>query len=303
MLVRSFFLRYNESGDKMFVKMIGVAMNQGCDIEGTQLATAFLKKHGLEFEYEIFPNLELADQNGIKHGELIADVCLRLKNSVKEVLYNKDFPLIIGGDHALAMGSISANMRDDRAILWIDAHGDVNTVMSSVTKRAHGMPLAALMGHGDPRFLDIIGEPYLKPHQIIMFGIRSLDDPEIEFLNQHSIRYITMNEINEKGEQACIEEVVDHCKQFAHTHISFDLDSIDPAYCPGVSTPVARGLHPSTTLNLIDQLFKTVSISSMDIVEFNPLLDNGDSLTILNETLKIVYRKVGEHTYALNIEE
>jgi arginase len=287
----------------MFVKMIGVAMNQGCDIEGTQLATAFLKQNGIEFADEIIPQMELYATNGIKHGELIADVCDRLKNSVKDALRNREFPLIIGGDHSLAMGSIAANMRTDRAILWIDAHGDVNTPQTSVTKRAHGMPLASLMGFGDQRFLDIIDQPYLRPEQILLFGIRSLDDPEVIFLDQHGIRYITMNEINEKGEQVCIEEVLDHCKRFAHTHISFDLDSIDPAYCPGVSTPVSRGLHPSTPLILIDQLFKTVSVSSMDIVEFNPILDNGDSLTILKETLKIVNRKVGEVTYALNIEE
>ncbi|PKM63548.1 MAG: hypothetical protein CVU96_07340 [Firmicutes bacterium HGW-Firmicutes-20] len=287
----------------MFVKMIGVAMNQGCDIEGTQLATAFLKSHGFEFEEEIFPDKELSERNGIKHGELIADVCLRLKNKVKEVLLKREFPLIIGGDHSLAIGSIGANMRVDRAVLWIDAHGDVNTPQSSITKRAHGMPLASLMGYGDPRFLEVIKPPFLTPKQIIMFGIRSLDDPEVVFLQQQGIRYITMDEINEKGEQSCIEEVLDHCKQFAHTHISFDLDSIDPAYCPGVSTPVVRGLHPSVPLNLIDQLFKTVSVSSMDIVEFNPLLDNGDGMTILKETLKIVSRKVNEVTYALNIEE
>lgn len=287
----------------MLVKKIGVAMNQGCDIEGTQFATAFLKQNGIEFEDEIIPNMALFGQNGIKHGELIADVCDRLKNSVKDALLNREFPLIIGGDHSLAMGSISANMRGDRAVLWIDAHGDVNTPQSSITKRAHGMPLASLMGYGDPRFLEIIDQPYLLPEQIMLFGIRSLDDPEVIFLDQHGIRYITMSEINEKGEQGCIEEVIEHCKRFAHTHISFDLDSIDPAYCPGVSTPVTRGLHPSTPLNLIDQLFKTVSVSSMDIVEFNPLMDNGDSLIILKETLKIVDRKVGEVTYALNIEE
>jgi len=287
----------------MFVKMIGVAMNQGCDIEGTQLATAFLKQNGIEFADEILPRLELFTANGIKHGELIADVCNRLKESVKDALRKREFPLIIGGDHSLAMGSIAANMRPDRAILWIDAHGDVNTPQTSVTKRAHGMPLASLMGYGDQRFLDIIDQPYLRPEQILLFGIRSLDDPEVIFLQQHGIRYITMSEINEKGEQVCIEEVLNHCKRFAHTHISFDLDSIDPAYCPGVSTPVSRGLHPSTPLNLIDQLFKTVSISSMDIVEFNPILDNGDSMTILKETLKIVSRKVGEVTYALNVEE
>lgn len=283
--------------------MIGVAMNQGCDIEGTQLATAFLKQNGIEFADEILPRLELFTANGIKHGELIADVCNRLKESVKDALRKREFPLIIGGDHSLAMGSIAANMRPDRAILWIDAHGDVNTPQTSVTKRAHGMPLASLMGYGDQRFLDIIDQPYLRPEQILLFGIRSLDDPEVIFLQQHGIRYITMSEINEKGEQVCIEEVLNHCKRFAHTHISFDLDSIDPAYCPGVSTPVSRGLHPSTPLNLIDQLFKTVSISSMDIVEFNPILDNGDSMTILKETLKIVSRKVGEVTYALNVEE
>lgn len=283
--------------------MIGVAMNQGCDIEGTQLATAFLKQNGIEFADEILPRLELFTANGIKHGELIADVCNRLKESVKDALRKREFPLIIGGDHSLAMGSIAANMRPDRAILWIDAHGDVNTPQTSVTKRAHGMPLASLMGYGDQRFLDIIDQPYLRPEQILLFGIRSLDDPEVIFLQQHGIRYITMSEINEKGEQVCIEEVLNHCKRFAHTHISFDLDSIDPAYCPGVSTPVSRGLHPSTPLNLIDQLFKTVSISSMDIVEFNPILDNGDSMAILKETLKIVSRKVGEVTYALNVEE
>lgn len=278
-------------------------MNQGCDIEGTQLATAFLKQNGIEFVDEILPQMELFTATGIKHGELIADVCNRLKESVKDALRKREFPLIIGGDHSLAMGSIAANMRPDRAILWIDAHGDVNTPQTSVTKRAHGMPLASLMGYGDQRFLDIIDHPYLRPEQILLFGIRSLDDPEVIFLEQHGIRYITMSEINEKGEQVCIEEVLDHCKRFAHTHISFDLDSIDPAYCPGVSTPVSRGLHPSTPLNLIDQLFKTVSVSSMDIVEFNPILDNGDSMTILKETLKIVSRKVGEVTYALNIEE
>lgn len=301
--MRSFFLRYNENGDKMYVKMIGVSMNQGCDIEGTQLATAFLKQQGMIFEDEISPIMGLSDQNGVKNGKLIADVCLRLKESVKEVLIERDFPLIIGGDHSLAIGSISANMRTDRAVLWIDAHGDVNTPETSVTHRAHGMPLASLMGYGDPRFVEIAGQPTLTPGQIIMFGIRSLDDPEVVFLKEKGIRYITTDEIHTKGEQACIEEVINHCKQFAHTHISFDLDSIDPAYCPAVSTPVVRGLHPSIPLNLISTLFNTVIVSSMDIVEYNPLLDNGNGLTIIEETLKIVHRKVSEYAYALNLND
>lgn len=276
-------------------------MNQGCDIEGTQLATAFLKQRGMEFEDEISPLLELSDQNGVRNGELIADVCRRLKKSVTKVLLDRDFPLIIGGDHSLAIGSISANMRSDRAVLWIDAHGDVNTPQTSVTHRAHGMPLASLMGYGDPGFVEIAGQPTLQPEQIILFGIRSLDDPEVVFLKEKGIRYITSDEIHARGEQACIEEVINHCKQFAHTHISFDLDSIDPAYCPAVSTPVVRGLHPSIPLNLIAMLFNTVVISSMDIVEFNPLLDNGNGLTIVEETLKIVNRKVSEYAYALNL--
>lgn len=277
----------------MSSKKIGVVLNEGCGIDGPQLAIADLLARGFVFDEIIESNPKLKDDSFVLNRHIVADVADRLKQAVLEIREDDDFPVIIGGDHALAMGSIAAMKDSHRAVLWIDAHGDSNTPESSLTKRSHGMPVAALMGYGDDAFLDVIEPPFVRPEQFLLFGIRSLDDLEAKFIEEHNIPMITMDEIFSHSEEEIIDIVLEKLRPFTSVHISFDLDSIDPVYSPGVSTPVAKGLHPSIPLKLIERLFKEEKVSSLDIVEYNPLHDNGNTLVILEETLRIVRKYKG----------
>lgn len=281
------------SGDKMSSKKIGVVLNEGCGIDGPQLAIADLLARGFVFDEIIESNPKLKDDSYVLNRHIVSDVIDRLKQAVTEISEEGGFPVIIGGDHALSMGSCAAMKEKRRAVLWIDAHGDSNTPESSLTKRSHGMPVAALMGYGDDAFLDVIEAPYFKAEQFLLFGIRSLDQQEEAFIEEHKIPMISMEEIFKHSEDEIIEIVLAKLEPFTSVHISFDLDSIDPVYSPGVSTPVAKGLHPSVPLKLIERLFKEEKVSSMDIVEYNPLHDNGNTLVILEETLRIVRRYKG----------
>jgi len=278
----------------MAYKKIGVALNQGCDVDGPQLAIKSLQSKGIVFDTVIEADDHIDKPSKVLHSAVVADVANRLKQAVQMALTDGFFPLIVGGDHALSMGSVSANQQANRLVIWIDAHGDSNTHESSLTKRAHGMPIAALMGHGHPDFMTFISPPYLQSHQIFLFGIRALDQAEVEFIQQHKIKMITMEDILVYGETYCLQELLHYAQSFDQVHISFDLDSLDPIESPGVSTPVANGLSHQYALRILESLFNHLNITSMDCVEYNPLLDiNDQTFNILDQVLKLVKQAKG----------
>lgn len=264
----------------MSIIRIGVGCNVGAQIDGTQHAASVASTWIKSPEVMITQNRSLGSEDHYLY--MILDVVTRLQGHVKKVIDDGNFPLIIGGDHSIAMGSLP--YKENTLVLWIDAHGDVNTPEGSITQRIHGMPLAALMGYGDDRFLKVIAKPYLKPEQVMFVGVRALDEKEAEFIQDHQLKMVDYHQ----SIAQVIQEVLEHAKQFEHIHISFDMDSLDPSVAPGVSTAVKDGLSLDFAQELVEAVFKTNKVRSMDIVEFNPLIETRVTIHAFTKLIDIV---------------
>lgn len=272
------------------IKRIGVELKEGCDIDGGDLAIKSLADL-LEFDeiLSIDP-AKLKKEDPLYLGA-VTDINVRLKAVVRETQKAGDFPLVFGGDHALAIGSISGILTDKTGVIWIDAHGDCNTDQSSLSRRIHGMPLAVLQGHGHPR-LTALNDVVLKSSDILQIGIRSLDKEEEILMKQWGVRYITMKEIKTKGFDWMMREL--QAFEAAHPvlHVSFDCDSIDPAEAPGVNTPAKHGLSLNEVRTILHSL-PFDKVSSMDIVEYNPVKDNGQTKAMVIAIDALVSAKKG----------
>jgi len=272
------------------IKRIGVELKEGCDIQGGDLAIKALQD-GLVFEEIISINPTLLKNEDPLYISAVTDLNHRLKHAVSSVLKEGHFPLVFGGDHALAIGSISATMTRDTGVLWIDAHGDCNTVESSPSHRIHGMPLAILQGHGHPR-LTAMNDRTLKAKDILQVGIRSLDEEEQALMDRWGVRYITMVDIKTQGYAWMLKEVEAFVATHQRIHVSFDCDSVDPKDAPGVNTPYKNGLSLSDVMTLLKSLDYT-KVFSMDIVEFNPTRDNGQTKAMILAIDALVSEKKG----------
>ncbi|MFC4103662.1 arginase [Paenibacillus xanthanilyticus] len=189
------------------------------------------------------------------------------------------FPLAIGGDHSLAIGTVAAAAKARRrlGVLWIDAHGDLNTPQTSPSGNIHGMSLAALLGLGDPRFTGIGGPgAKLNPGHIALVGARELDVGEKELIRELGIACFTMHDIDRYGMARVMENAIRVVSEGTDgVHLSFDIDSVDPGEAPGTGTPVRGGLNYREAHLAMEMLHEAAIVTSADLVEVNPLLDNG----------------------------
>jgi len=260
------------------IKRIGVELKEGCDINGGDLAIKSLQNL-LDFDEILSIDPSLIKNEEPLYLQAVTEINQRLKNIVSETHKQSDFPLVFGGDHALAIGSISASLTQKTGVLWIDAHGDCNTVESSPSHRIHGMPLAVLQGYGHPQ-LTQLNDVILKGTDIIQIGIRSLDEEETHLMKQWGIRSITMEEIRSKGWPWVNKELSSFIESHELLHVSFDCDSVDPKEAPGVNTPYKDGLSVHEVMSLLESL-PFEKVSSIDIVEYNPLKDNGKTKAMI----------------------
>ncbi len=269
------------------IRKIGVVLKEGCDIEGGQFAIDALQKHITMDDVVRLDERLIKDQDPL-YLDAVVDLNEHLKASVKEAYDQGEFPLVFGGDHALAIGSITGVAQAEHSVLWIDAHGDCNTEESSDSKRIHGMPLAVVQGHGHPSLTDLVDHP-IEARNILLVGIRSLDDAEEELMKQWGVRWLTMEEIRRQGLEWMHHEVMLFAKQAKHLHVSFDCDSMDPMHYPGVNTPVRGGFVSDEILPLLENVLSLDTISSMDIVEYNPTRDpNFDTLNLIQAITKLL---------------
>lgn len=268
------------------IKRIGVVLKEGCDIDGGQYAMDHIKQT-IKLDTIVALNQDLIRSQNPLYLDAVVDLNVRLNHVVQEAQNEGYFPLVFGGDHALAIGSISAVAQENHAIVWIDAHGDCNTVESSESKRIHGMPLAVLQGYGHPDLIKIVKQK-IQSDNIILIGIRSLDLEEERLMNQWGVHWITMLDIRKHGIDWLNVQVNRFIQTKEHLHISFDCDSMDPALFPGVNTPVNDGFKPYEIFPLIKHVLNHPGISSMDIVEFNPSRDQGSTLALIKTLNELV---------------
>jgi arginase len=228
-----------------------------------------------------------------KYIREIARVCDKLFKTSLAALDKGGFPLVLGGDHSLAAGSVAATAEFLRregtklGLIWVDAHGDMNTPSSSGSGNVHGMPLASLLGP-EPAELSRLGgfSPKVLPEHTVLIGIRNLDEREKEIVRESRVHVFTMKDIDRSGIATVTEQAI--ALAGAGTggiHVSFDLDACDPSIAPGVGTPVKGGLDYREAHMLMEMISDSGLLRALDLVEVNPILDDRNTSAILGSEL------------------
>ncbi len=214
-----------------------------------------------------------SDDAPMHNAAAISKVCQALHDQVKAALAAGERVITLGGDHSLALGSVSAALDQPGrvGVLWIDAHGDFNTPETTPSGNVHGMVVSALMGMC-PDVLTV-GATRLRPEQIVQIGIRDLDAEEKVALARSGIKVMTMRDIDENGMAAVVRAALNALGNVDAIHVSFDMDSLEPKVAPGVGTPVPGGLTYREAHLLLEMLADDGRVRSLDIVEVNPILD------------------------------
>ncbi len=227
-------------------------------------------------------------QVGDPHARYLAEITRAnrlLCDQVLRVMRRGHFPLVLGGDHSIAAGTVSGVAAYARArkkkvgVLWVDAHSDINTPRTSPSGNVHGMPLAALLGLG-PASLGRIGGRFRKvdPGNVALVGIRSVDQGERSHLRQLGVHVYTMADIDRQGIHTVMEQALANVIQdVSYVHVSFDLDAVDPSLAPGVGTPVKGGLDYREAHLVMESLSSAGVMTSLELVEVNPILDDRNS--------------------------
>jgi arginase len=219
---------------------------------------------------------EMGDEHA-RYLSQILDLCDRLARLVAEVDGRGALPLVLGGDHSVALGSL-VGMAQARGgpggVVWIDAHGDLNTPETSPSGNVHGMVLAAALDRAGEAFRRAGWPlPAVAPGKIALVGVRSLDDGERELLRTLDAKVFTMSEIDRIGVEPCMREALAHAAGAAFLHVSFDMDVVDPDQAPGVGTPVKGGLSYREAHLAMETVAESGLLDSLDVVEVNPILD------------------------------
>ena len=228
------------------------------------------------------PETQEAGNPRMKYLKEIKQTCERLRDEVGRILENGRIPVILGGDHSIAMGSIAGLARhcqqkkEKVGLLWFDAHGDSNTAETSPTGNIHGMPLAVALGLGAPELVNLSGScPMVDGSRAAVVGLRDVDGPERGNLRASGIAAYTMRDIDERGMRSVMEEAIKRALTgTAGIHVSFDLDAMDPDYAPGVGTPVPGGFSYREAHLAMEMLADTGKVLSVELVEANPILDH-----------------------------
>ena len=206
------------------------------------------------------------------------DVCRRLSKEVRSALSDDHTPLVLGGDHSIAIGSLVGSAADaDIGAVWFDAHGDFNTPTTSPSGNVHGMPLAAALGITDWAGVDWANAHGLSEENVAIVGLRSVDDTERELLAESDVTTYTMSDIDDRG----LADVTESALEVANDgvdgyHVSLDLDWLDPAIAPGVGTPVRGGVTYREAHHAMEIVAREGGLRSMELVEVNPILDESN---------------------------
>jgi len=226
--------------------------------------------------------------NGLRHLKEAIDWNQAVYDAVDKALQEGHMPMMLGGDHCLAIGSISAVAAHCRRVgkklrvLWFDAHADSNLSTISPTGNIHGMPVACLMGHGPKELINYSGQtPAIQPADIRLIGIRSVDDGERKFIHEMGMQVFDMRYIDEYGMRNVMSSVLANLDSNTHLHVSFDLDCLDPGIAPGVGTAVLGGPSYREAQLCMEMVADTGLMASLDVVELNPALDVRNQTAVL----------------------
>jgi arginase len=297
----------------MRIRVIGAPMDLGADRRGVDIGTSAIRYADLNHKLRSLghhvrdlgnlpvpqPESQPLGNPKLKYLEPIVRVCEELAGTVTSILQEGDFPLVLGGDHSIALGSVSgvAKVHKNIGIIWIDAHADFNTDETTPSGNIHGMILASLAGLGNSSLTDVGGwSPKVHTESIVIVGARDLDTGEKELLRTHSIHIFSMSDIDQLG----ISEVMRQALTIAGQnndgiHLSLDMDGLDPREAPGVGTPVRGGLSYREAHLAMELIADSGKLLSMDVVEVNPILDRENATALL--AVELVLSALGKKIF------
>ncbi len=277
------------------IRIIGVPMDLGASRRGVDMGPSALRVAGLQArlkqlgrQVEDIGNVPVPQPEEQHFGEKraryldeISQACKGLADAVKKALDEDFVPLVLGGDHSIAVGTAAGAAAHFQkqgkriGMIWLDAHGDMNTPESSPSGNVHGMPLASIMGYGPPELTELAGiKPMIEPHSVVLVGIRELDSKERRLVKESGVHIFTMREIDERG----MREVMTEALRFASDDtagiaVSLDMDFVDPTDAPGVGTPVRGGVTYREAHLALEMIADSKSMVSFEVVEVNPVID------------------------------
>jgi len=285
----------DRSGSRKPISFLGVPLGYGASMAGVDMGPAALRVAGLNqrinsLGYRVRdlgdlrlerPQVIPQPQDKLKYVNEIRSACEQLARSVEEIMNAGEFPIVLGGDHSIAIGSfsgISAYYRkrnETLGLVYFDAHADMNTPETTPSGNIHGMPLAALLGYGVPELTNVHGfSPKVDPQHVVHIGARDIDPGERELIHKLGIRFITMRDIDERGMSACIDEAI-HIASAANAgySVTFDVDVLDPGDAPGSGTLVRGGLTYREAHLAMEKIAEAGGMRSLEVVEINTALD------------------------------
>jgi arginase len=285
------------------IRIIGVPMDLGQSRRGVDMGPSALRVAGLQARLkqlghtvEDFGNIYVKQAEEQHYGDKrakylkeIAETCGGLAEITERALQEGFLPLVLGGDHSLAVGSFSGVSNFFRkqskkvGYLWLDAHGDMNTPETSPSGNVHGMPLAAILGQGAPELVELLGyKPKIEPRNVALVGLRDLDATERRLVKASGVHAFTMRDIDERGLREVMSEalraVTDDTAGMA---VSLDLDFVDPTDAPGVGTPVRGGVTYRESHLAMEMIADSKAMVSMEVVEINPVIDLHNQTALL----------------------
>lgn len=267
------------------------AGRRGVDMGPSAVRVAGLGRHLAALDYEVtdLGNVPVSQAESIgdagpgnaRYLAQIAATCERLGDLVGQTIAGRKVPLVLGGDHSIAVGTVAGLSRFFResnrkmGLLWIDAHADMNTPQSSPSGNVHGMPLACCIGAGPDALARMFGfTPKVDPANVALLGIRDLDELERKTVRDSGVHAFTMREIDERGMRSAIAEAIAVVTSgTAGFHLSLDMDFVDPQYAPGVGTPVRGGATYREAHLAMELISDSDQMLSMEVVEVNPVID------------------------------
>ena len=289
------------------IRIIGVPMDLGASRRGVDMGPSALRVAGLQarikqlgLQVEDIGNISVKQPEEMSYGEKrakylaeIADACKDLAAIVEKTLDENMTPVVLGGDHSIAAGSLSGvagyfRKKEKRiGLIWLDAHGDINTPESSPSGNVHGMPLAAAMGYGATELVELQGfKPKVEPQNISLVGIRDLDSQEKKLAKKSGVHVFTMRDIDERGMREVMSDALKYAMDDTDgISVSLDMDFVDPSDAPGVGTPVRGGVTYREAHLAMEMLADTEAMVSLEVVEINPVIDEHNRTALLGVEL------------------
>jgi arginase len=291
------------SHPKRFIEVIGVPVDLGAGRRGVDMGPSAIRTADLELRLEqlghqvedfgdldvMIPETQPVGANKLRYKDAILAACDQLRVEVEKALEAGRMPLVLGGDHSIAIGSIAgssnvfARRGESLGLIWFDAHGDANTPETTPSGNIHGMSLAVSLGLGDPELVNLGGRsPKIQARNTVLIGIRDVDLGERETLKKIGVTVYTMRDVDERGMRDVVDEAIRLAGDgTAGVHLSFDLDVVDPEDAPGTGTPVWGGITYREAHLAMEMLHDRAEIVAIDLVEVNPVLDTQNMTGIL----------------------